>query len=265
MVKKNIKKKENQINDIVVIDLVKDQIIQARNQLDKETLNALRDLKTKTIGEIYRILKTVIRDEDRYRKIKNFVLNEIKSDKFLSSKIDDSILNKHFSLDLSNTVKERAKELIGKVSVQGWLEYYWDWDLKAYKLIPMAHVNTIYFLEDTKELFLLDEPTKLFKGKPVFTVIRGIPFAIPLEFRIVELTDEINKIKELDKRFVFGRAHLSTWDLYAKFKSIIVDRIFKPNKLTLKNMLGYFLAFIFGCMTVYIILSPYLVFMAGGE
>lgn len=135
--------------------------------------------------------------------------------------------------------------------------------MKAYKLIRLTTVNFVHFMDDTKEVFLLDHPAKLLKGKPVYICLRGIPFAIPMDFRIVDLAEQLKNMKDIDPRFVFSRATLTSHDLYAKFQSLIVFRIFTPPKLTWKSFGLHLLSMAAGALIMWTFTSPY-VFAGGG-
>ena len=254
------KRIEKKIDKKIFEKIVRDQMLTAADKLDFETKEALRDVKEKTTEKIFEIQSTVMPDEDKYRLIKEFVYSTIDENEFLKDRLEDNILNQRKdSTELARSVASRAREALEKVTIQGWVEYYWNWDMKAYKLIPLTIVNTVWFSEDTQEVFLLDTPAKLLRGKPVFMVLRGIPFAMPMDFRVQDLANSLNGMYKIDKRFVFGRNHLSSWDLYSKLNSLIIDRIFKPNKLTLKSVFGYVVSFLFGLLVMWSFVSPYLI------
>ncbi|HEC92883.1 MAG TPA: hypothetical protein ENI51_07845 [Candidatus Atribacteria bacterium] len=248
----------------IITKIAKEEIRNKKKELNEELINELKKLRKEVTDYISDILKKPMLNKEKAEAIAKFTKQKISENSLLKNKIVDEIINsKATPIEIRQALEQKTKEIVGKVAIQGWLEYYWDWDLKAYKLIPLPKVDPVCILKDTKEIFLLDQPTKLLKGKPVFMVLRGIPFAIPMDFNIKELFNTINELKEIDKRFIFGRTGLSSWDLYAKLKSPITDRIFKMKRITLGSILSHVLALVMGLMIMYILLSPYL--FAAGE
>lgn len=254
-----VKPAKKDLNEAIFIDFIADQINDSKQKLDEETEKALYDLKKKTINEIFRIEKLALYNHEKHKMIEDFVKIKMINNEFLKSKLDNSILKSHGKLaETARSLVTRTKSTLDKVTVQGWLEYYWSWDMKAYKLLPLYTVNFVHFMDDSKEIFLLDTPCKLYKGKPVYIVLRGVPFCIPMDFRIVDLAENLKGMEEINKRFVFNRTTLTSYDLYAKFQSLIVFRIFTPPKLTWKNVGLHLLSAGGGALAMWSILSPYL-------
>lgn len=258
--KQNMRK---EVDDAIFIDFIASQIQESKDRLDTETEKALFELKKKTINKIYELQKEALYDDERHRMIEEFVITEMINDEFLKSKLDNSIINSKGKYgDIARSLANKTKSAINKVTTQGWIEYYWDWNMKAYKLIPLTTVNFVHFMDDTKEVFLLDHPAKLLKGKPVYICLRGIPFALPMDFRIIDLAEQLKKMKEINPRFVFSRANLTSHDLYAKFQSLIVFRIFTPPKLTWKSFALHLASMGIGALIMWTFASPYV--FAGG-
>ena len=250
---------KNEINEAIYIDFLASQIQENREKISEETEKALFDLRKKTINHIFELEKESMYDDERHKRIEDFVINEMLNDEYLKSKLDNSILNgKGKYGKIAHTLVSKTKDKFDEQTTQGYIEYYWDWNMKAYKLIKLTSVPTVYFMDDTHEVFLLDHPAKLLRGKPVYICLRSIPFALPMDFRIMDLAKELKNLKKINPRFVFSRATLTSFDIYNKFQSLIVFRIFTPPKLTWKSLMFNALSMGIGALIMWTFTSPYI-------
>ena len=257
--------KSKEINDMVFLDLVHEQIVNAKAKLDKDTFDELRKFKEQTIMKVYELQKRVMTNNERYRLTKEFVHDELRKDELLKNKLENELLNKHVDKKIKQLVKKEAKEKILRRKTKGWLRYYWHWEMKEYKRIPLKVVPQIYVSKELQELFLLDIPGSMYKGKPEFILLRGIPFALPMEFRIEDLNEafcEMSNIKPplgnkgIKPELVFGRAGLSSLDLFNKYDSIKTKTVYKFKISKAKTGAFGILCFLMGCLITWSIVSP---------
>lgn len=258
-IKVSKKSMKREVNEAIYVDFMASQIQENRERLSNETEKALYELRKKTIDKIYQLQKESMYDDERHRKIEEFVISEMISDPFLKSKLDNSILNKGGKYGkIAESLVSKTRDKLDDQTTQGYIEYYWDWNMKAYKLLKLSSVPTVYFMDDTHEVFLLDHPAKLLRGKPVYICMRSIPFAIPMDFRIIDLAKNLKDMKRINPRFVFSRATLTSFDLYNKFQSLIVFRIFTPPKLTWKSVVTHAFSICLGALLMWTFTSPYI-------
>ena len=260
---KRVKVQKQELEEAIYIDFMTSQIAESKAKLDEETENAMYELKKRTINKIFELEKEAMYDDERHKKIEEYVIAEMLLDPVLQPKLDNLILNgKGRYAEIARSLVEKQKNAVNRVTTQGYIEYYWDWNMKACKEIRLTTVNFVHFMDDTKEIFLLDHPAKLKNGKPVYICLRGIPFAIPMDFRIIDLAEQLKGMRDINPRFVFSRATLTSHDLYAKFQSLIVFRIFTPPKLTWKGFGLHLLSMGAGALVMWTFTSPYI--FAGG-
>ncbi len=227
-----------------------------------------------TIAELTQIKKEVLKlnkekkdltPEDRIEILQDYAIKKVKDSIILQKQLEqDTIKYKHqkrTAKNIDRSAIQKAKQQIRKVEI-GYIEYYWDPKSKVYNWVPLHQIRPIITNPKKQELFLLDEPAKFINGKPVFILIKNIPFAIPMDFFIEDLYEKMAKMPNLPKdkedKPHYGRADLSSTDLYAKYTSVKTIMLFGIKRSIIQSFAIYLFCFVLGMMTLYIVLSPYL-------
>lgn len=225
-------------------------------QIKKETLELNKNQKRKDLTK-----------NERLKILQDYAIKKVKANQILEEMLEKATKEYKQKRRLAKTVNadktaiQKAKQQIRKVEV-GYIEYYLDAKSKVYNWIPLHKIPPIIINPKKRELFLMDEAAKFINGKSVFILIKGLPFSIPMEFFIDDLYEKMEKMPNLPKDDkgipLFGRAHLSSTDLFAKYTSTKTIMLFGIKRSVLQSIAGYILSFIIGMMTLYIIISPYL-------
>lgn len=154
--------------------------------------------------------------------------------------------NKESSLEVKTAhrltlqdLKRKAKEKLDtSLTTAGYILYFWNTDKLNAQLKTLPYVANPLTIKSTQEVFLLGEPAFMLGDKPVFIILRGIPYSIELELiksddREIEI-DGINyKLKELE---------YTPSQIYAKTKSLYHEIFFKSKRLTLTDKVIFILS-----------------------
>lgn len=129
--------------------------------------------------------------------------------------------------DLKNKVKHKVDS---SIVYNGYVLYIWNPEKLQGKLHPLTEVKSTLTIRSTAETFELGKPALFLEGKPLFIVIRGIPYSIELDIT----NDETRKILK-EKGY-------SPSEIDAKINSIYVNRIFRAKRLTTLDWILYILS-----------------------
>lgn len=147
-------------------------------------------------------------------------------------------------------IKRKAKEKLDtSLTVAGYVLYFWNTDKLNAQLKTLPYVANPLTIKSTQEDFLLGEPAFMLGDKPVFIVLRGIPYSIELELiksddREVEIDGQLYKLKELD---------YTPSQIYAKTKSLYHHIFFKSKRLTLTDKVIFILSIVLTALLTSII------------
>jgi len=236
--------------------------------ITEKVIAELKKIKEEVLGKSKDKNKTDLTPEEKFNLLQNFAIQKVKDNKILQTKIEKEVeaYKKNKNLEKRNANKnkstiDKAKQQIRKVIV-AYIEYYSDVKSKVYNWIELTKKPPLIVNAKLREVFLMDSPAKFLNGKPVYILIHGIPFSIPMDFFYKDLYMNMENMPELDKdnkgKPIFGRAYLSSIDLYAIFTSIKTILLFGIKRSILKSIFAYVVCFLLGMMTLYIFLSPYL-------
>ena len=222
----------------------------------------LKDVKDKDKS------KTDLTDEERIKILIYSLKQKVKDNAILQAKIENDRQEYKAKRKLKPTKEEKDKTAIDKAKqqirkvIKGYIEYFEDPKAKVYNWIEMTNTPPIITNPRRRELFLMDHPCKFLNGKPVYILIKGIPFCIPMEFYIDNLYKEMENSLKLWQGAgdppVFGRSYLSSMDVYAIFTSIKTIMLFGIKRSIIYTIAMLVFFFLLGMMTLYIIISPYL-------
>lgn len=131
---------------------------------------------------------------------------------------------------LKNKIKETEE-------LAGYVHYVYDIDKWESILKPLPKIKPILELKNENETYKLDKIAYYLNGKPVFLVVRGIPFSLE-----IEETNTVLRIKGY-----------SADEINAKINSIYVNSVFRKGSLQFKDYLVLLLSNIITGLVVYII------------
>ena len=147
---------------------------------------------------------------------------------------------------LRNNLKVLSKraqlEFNKQVAFAGYLIYIWNPEHIECELKPLPTIQPICRLASVNETYQLGKPAMFFNGKPVFIVLRGIPYSIELEFT----TNEKEVIKLMEKGY-------SASEIDAKVHSVYTNSIFRNKRWSKMDALVYILSIITTALTTSII------------
>lgn len=132
---------------------------------------------------------------------------------------------------------EKIKNKMASVEEKGYLHYIFDSEKWESKLYPLPKIKPILELSEFNETYNLDRVAYYLNGKPVFLVIRGIPYSLELT-----QTEKILTLKGY-----------SASEIHAKLNSIYVNNVFRKGTLQFKDYLVLLLSNIITGLSVYII------------
>jgi len=115
-------------------------------------------------------------------------------------------------------VKAKARE---SLALGGYLLYIWNPEKLNCKLFPLPEVKSTVRISSYSETFQLGKPAMFLEGKPLFIVVREIPYSIELE--LID-NDERNKL--------LTEKGYTPSEIDAKINSIYVNRIFRAKRLS---------------------------------
>lgn len=129
---------------------------------------------------------------------------------------------------------EKLKKL---EEISAYVHYVFDIDKWESELLPLPQIKPLLELKSYNETYKLDSVAYYLNGKPVFLIIRGIPFSLEIE--------ETNKMLRIKG--------YSADEINAKINSIYVNSVFRKGSLQFKDYLVLFLTNIITGLMVYII------------
>ena len=135
--------------------------------------------------------------------------------------------------ELSNE-KERKDTLVKKIKeieYSAYAHYFYNPEHLESEIFPIVVINPTFILKRTQETFELGKPAYFLKGKPVFILVRDLPFSIELEF---------SQSKELIK--TLKEKGYSAKDINAKLNSIYVNQVFRSKRFNKQDILLFLLS-----------------------
>jgi len=115
-------------------------------------------------------------------------------------------------------LKDKIKDL---EEIQGYVHYVYDLDKWETRIHPLPKIKPILEFRELHETYKLDKVAYYLSGKPVFLIIRGIPYSLE-----IEETDKVLKIKGY-----------SADEIEAKINSVYVNTVFRKGSLQFKDYL----------------------------
>jgi hypothetical protein len=144
----------------------------------------------------------------------------------------------------SEKIRYNAKK---QMAFAGYVLYIWNPNKLECKLLPLTEIKPTCRINSTAETFQLGKPAMFIDGKPLFVLIRDIPYSIELEL----LTD---KTREYIKEKGYSASEID-----AKINSVYTNRIFRSKRLNKTDFI------IFGLAILTTILTTSMFFMVGGS
>lgn len=162
----------------------------------------------------------------------------------LKGNLESEILSSHTSevADLSKDVKKYMNRQLGYL---GFVFYVWNPKNLNIKIIPLTKINPILDLVNVKEFYFLYRPAMFIDGKPIFLIIRGIPFSFELQL----LKDDSNLVKQIELK------GYSSSEIRALLRSGYTTYLFGRPSLSLAQLLYLVFLIITICLVEYIILG----------
>jgi len=215
---KSLEKNPNITNIDIEInesELEKEFFLQNTNPITSETIELIQtDIITK---EIKNNIKTT-----------NLMIQEIEIDNF------------------SEVHLAKAKEILEQnIKTKGVILYVWNKDFMSAKLLGITEINPVLHIRNTKELYLVENPIFVIDGKPIFMVIRGIPYTL-------EIILNVNK----SQHFFFELKGYTATEVHAKIKSIYTNVLYRQSP-SLKFYLTMFLLMIIEGLALHILYANY--------
>jgi len=136
--------------------------------------------------------------------------------------------NKEKIGNLKERLKHKARE---NVAFAGYLLYIWNPEKLHSKLYPLPEVKSTVRISSTGESFNLGKPSLYLEGKPLFIVIRELPYSIELE-----LKDNNYHFKVLEEK------GYTASEIDAKINSMYVNQIFRAKRLTKTDIIVFLLS-----------------------
>lgn len=147
---------------------------------------------------------------------------------------------------------DKAKELLEQnIKTKGVILYVWNKDFMSAKLLGITEINPVVHIRNTKELYLIQNPIFVIDGKPIFMIVRGIPYSL-------EIILNVNKTQH----FFFELKGYSSTEVHAKIKSIYTNVLYRQSP-SLKFYLTMFLLMIIEGLLLHIIYANYYLSIAG--
>lgn len=180
--------------------------------------------------ESIEIIQTELIEKEIKDKIKqtNLMIQEIDIDNFPQIHLD------------------KAKELLEQnIKTKGVILYVWNKDFMSAKLLGITEINPVVHIRNTKELYLIQNPIFVIDGKPIFMVVRGIPYSL-------EIILNVNK----SQHFFFELKGYTSTEVHAKIKSIYTNVLYRQSP-SLKFYLTMFLLMIIEGLLLHIIYANF--------
>jgi len=215
---KNLEKNPNITNiniDINESELEKEFFNQNNNPITSETIEIIQT----------NIISKEIKDNI---KTTNLMIQEIEIDNF------------------SEVQYNRAKQILEQnIKTKGVILYVWNKDFMSAKLLGITEINPVVHIRNTKELYLIENPIFIIDGKPIFMVVRGIPYTL-------EIILNVNK----SQHFFFELKGYTSTEVHAKIKSIYTNVLYRQSP-SLKFYLTMFLLMIIEALALHIVYANY--------
>ncbi|HEC92910.1 MAG TPA: hypothetical protein ENI51_07980 [Candidatus Atribacteria bacterium] len=139
-------------------------------------------------------------------------------------------------------IKNRMDTILKRaLSFAGYVLYCYNPQNLNFKLIPLPRLQSTLRIKNTGEVFNLGKPSMYLEGKPLFIVVREIPFSIDLE---------------LDKNRLYEKGY-SASEIDAKIHSIYTQRIFRPPRITFQAVILIILTILTSCLITYMLTAMY--------
>lgn len=143
----------------------------------------------------------------------------------------------------TDKLKHRATR---ELAFAGYILYIWNPEKLECKLHPLTEIKPTCRVNSTSETFQLGKPAFFIDGKPLFVLVRGIPYSIELK-----LLDKKER-KRLDEK------GYSASEIDAKVNSIYTNQIFRAKRLNKNDIIIFVLSIITS------VLTTSMCFMLGG-
>lgn len=139
------------------------------------------------------------------------------------------------------TVKEKIKELSEKakfkttenIAFAGYVLYFWNPEHLECDLKPLPSIAPTCRIKGTNEIYQLGKPAMFLNGKPLFVVVRDVPYSI--ELQLESKSKVISKLKE--------KGYTSS-EIDAKIHSIYTNQIFRSKRLSKTDFIIFILSII---------------------
>ena len=184
-------------------------------------------------------------------------INSIQS-KLIEKEISDKVKTTNLmiqEIEIDNFPEvqlNKAKEILEQnIKTKGVILYVWNKDFMSAKLLGITEINPVVHIRNTKELYLMENPIFVIDGKPIFMIIRGIPYSL-------EIILNVNK----SQHFFFELKGYTATEVHAKIKSIYTNVLYRQSP-SLKFYLTMFLLMIIEGLALHIIYSNYFVSLGG--
>lgn len=149
------------------------------------------------------------------------------------------------------------------MSFAGFVLYIWNPDTLSGKLKPLSHIGSIIRINKA-ESFFLGNPSLVIDGKPLFILVRGIPYSIEVILRdlreyMIERgfdEDDVNSKLPENNTFLTDKGYTSS-DIDAKCNSLITARIFKLHRVSVQYIVLLLLLMLCTSLITFMITSTY--------
>lgn len=196
---------------------------QLENEFYKQNTNPIT---TENIQEIQ--MNIVSKEIQKGIKTTNLMIQEIEIDNFPEIQLN------------------KAKQILEQnIKTKGVILYVWNKDFMSAKLLGITEINPVVHIRNTKELYLMENPIFVIDGKPIFMIIRGIPYSL-------EIILNVNK----SQYFFFELKGYTATEIHAKIKSIYTNVLYRQNP-SLKFYLTMLLLMMIQGLLSHIIYSNY--------
>lgn len=188
-------------------------------------------------------------------------------------------------------LKEKIDSSLKKfLSFAGYVLYIYNRESMNCKLIPLPKIEPVLRIRNTGEVFQLGTTSLFLLGKPLFVVLRGVPYALEFKLTTVKdyfvnflnvfseddekvlkmkgidltkLIEGLEKIEDKDKTFLVLRNYSSD-EIDAKIHSVYTQRVFRPPKLSVQSIVMIVLFVITSCIITYMVASMYFMSIIDG-
>lgn len=153
------------------------------------------------------------------------------------------------------------------MSFSGFVLYVWNERNLNCRLIPLPRISNELRVNKS-ETFFLGQPSLVIDGKPLFIVVRGIPYSIKVELRnLVDLLKEYNFDDDILKKNlpdnVFNNPTLLVQEGYTSNdidtynNSLVANRIFRLQRLSPQTIILMCLLMLCSCLITFMLVSTY--------